>query len=339
MKCSIFILLAVGLFVLNGILGKLMFNYNEKLFKYDTFHFEGYSTDKSFSGNFILKTFFPSVYISISAWVFQIMGAEVLVREIWLVVIGYWVLRIFFLLVILNRANIINYVYEGLSLVLSVGTAFLVYKVFILYCIDNGFAIFLSRSELRSGIEFALLAYAIAIAWKVLVAKGCLSKNRIYNRRLVTQALKKRFEKLFNRYSDKVEAALEERLTNEEFDQYHDELVRTFFAIMIVEDLNRPYVIRKLEYCLHLTVFRKKAMTTGIMQINSQEPINDKRSIELAIEIFIQELKDFIEDKAGEIKIPLSLLERTAQRYNHSFDYEKEVSYIADEIQEFIVYG
>lgn len=339
MKYFIFILLAVGLFVLNGILGKLMFNYNEKLFKYDTFHFQGYGTDKSFSGNFILKTFFPSVYISICAWIFQTIGAEALVREIWFVVLGYWLLRIIFLLVVLNRANITNYIYEGLSLVLSVGTAFLVYKVFILYCIDNGIAIFLSRDELRSGIEFALFAYVIAIAWRILVAKGCLSKNRIYNRRLVTQAIKKRFEKLFNRYSDKVEVALEERLTNEEFDQYHDELVRTFFAIMIIEDLNRPYIIRKLEYCLHLTVFRKRAMSTGIMQIKSQEPVDDKRSIELAIEIFIQELKDFIEEKTGKIKIPLSLLERIAQRYNHSFDYEKEVSYIADEIGEFIVYG
>lgn len=340
MQILLFVFSAVVLFVTTGILGNLMYQHKDTLFNYSTFH--SYSTDKSsLSGNFILKTFFPSVFIVALSWFLQIFHLDNFTRNIWLIVLYYWIIRMVWLLVIFNRASLTNFAYEATSLVLSVSSAFFVYNIFIEYCISNGISVFLSRDELRSGVAFALLLYAINIVWKILNANGLLTRSNIYNDRIILGDLERRTKRLVRKYGSFVRNSLVEQLDEDRLFEKEYFITNLLFSIMIVEDRNRPFLIRKIENIIHNTVRKNKTMTVGIMQVTSSVHLSDKQSILEAIKIILKVMDEYESDPNNRSFEDYSVAEMVCDAYNQSYEYFSEVEFITQTIGEWldITYG
>lgn len=327
---------AIILFFFSGFLGKIMYKHNDTLFKYSTYH--SYSgQEQSLSGNFILKTFFPCLYIVALSWILQILDFDRLTHNIWLVVVFYWLFRIFWILVIFNLSSLTNFAYEIASLLISVGAALFVYYFFIDYCIQNGISVFISRDELRSGIAFALVLYTINIIWKVLNSNGMFSRRRIYNDKIILGDLEHRTKKLVHRYGLFVQEKLHQMLIDDDtFFEKNYFITILLFSIMIVEDRNRPFLIRKFENIIHKTILLNRPMTVGIMQVKSNSYLSDQQSIIEAIKIIISVINEYESDPNIVAFDNYSIFCRVCEKYNSSYEYQSEVDYIQQTIGEWL---
>lgn len=336
MSIVLFVFFAIILFIISGLLGKVMYHHDDSLFSYSTFHCNS-EKDETLGGNFVLKTFFPSVFIVIISWLLQITNQDILTKNIWLIVVFYWVVRILYILIILNRASLTNYVYEFISLTISVVSSLIVYYVFIEYCIQNNISVFLSRDELRSGIAFSLFLYAVSIIWKIINNNGLFSRERIYHEDIIFKDLRRRTRKLYQKYGAFVRNVFSQNLDEDIFSEKEFFLVRLFFSIMIVEDINRPYLIRKFETFIHHTFRRNVPMTVGIMQVTSTKPLNDKESIIEAVKFFIRILKEKLEETNGNPAIDDYSIEcAIVDSYNRNDDYFSEVDFISETIGQWL---
>lgn len=335
MRILFMVFSAVILFLLTGFLGKQMYHHKDTLFKYSVY--SSYSgDDQSLSGNFILKTFFPSVFIVVLAWLLQILKLELLAYNIWLVVAFYWVIRLIWLLIIFNLSSLTNFTYELTSLIISICTSAFVYFIFIEYCLQNGISVFLTRDELRSGVAFALLLYLINIVWKVLNSNGLFSRSNIYNDTMIINDLHKRTNKLIKRYGSFVSKILMECLNEDQRCDKEYFVTKILFAIMIVEDRNRPYIIRKVENLLHITLMKGKPMSVGIMQVKSTSNLSDEQSIREAINIILSVIDEDTNDPYHYTLEDSAIVTTICQRYNPSYEYAEEVEFIEQNISEWL---
>jgi hypothetical protein len=335
MQILLYIFAAVILFITTGILGRLMFDHKDTLFNYSTFH--SFSEEKaSLSGNFVLKTFFPCVFIVGLSWLLQIFKLEHLTSNIWLVVFFYWIIRMIWILVIFNRASLTNFAYEAVSFIVSIASAFFVYDIFIDYCIKNDISVFLSRDELRSGVAFALLLYAINIIWKVLNANGLFSRKNIYRDSIILRDLQIRTVRLVSRYGSFVRETLMELLDESQFSSKEYLATKLLFSIMIIEDRNRPYLVRAMENLLHKTFMRDKLMSVGIMQVKSISNLNDEQSIREAIKIILSVIEEEPNNPNYYVTEDSAIVSAVCERYNSSYEYLEEVEFIQQEIGEWL---
>lgn len=111
------ILLAIVLFFLNGLLGRLQYGAPGNLFEYGRFSFS-MDGSENFSGNFFLKVFNPTIYTAVLCAVFQAVGYEEICRSLWLIAPAYWVIRILFIL-IRDFFEILNWRYEFYAAIAS----------------------------------------------------------------------------------------------------------------------------------------------------------------------------------------------------------------------------
>ncbi|MEN6339822.1 MAG: hypothetical protein ABFD03_06815 [Clostridiaceae bacterium] len=326
---------AVVLFFFSGFLGKIMYHHKDTLFKYSTYH--SYSNaNESLAGNFILKTFFPCLYIVALSWFLQVLNYQTYAKNIWIVVVLYWVIRLIWILFIFNLSALTNFTYEIISLILSISAALFVYYIFIDYCIQYGISVFLSRDELRSGIAFALLLYLVNIIWKVLNSNGLFSRSKIYNEKLLLGDLERRTNKLFMRYGKFVNTTLHNMLDEQKFIEKEYFITSLLFSIMIIEDRNRPFIVRCFENLCHMTVKRNKVMTIGIMQVKSTSSLSDEESIEKALSIIVGVLDEFENDPNIGGFDDYSVASRVCELYNSSYDYFSEVDFIQQTIGDWL---
>jgi len=162
---TINLLLAILLFFINGIIGRIQYGFQEGLFHYAKFEF-GSQDNISFSGNFFLKIINPAIYLSIMAAAFQKLGCIGLVNSFWMLVPCYWLVRVIFMLY-RNLFIFINRKYELLAFLMSLMAGECVFFVFIKGLVSNNEAIF-SISEFKNAIWFAIAAYIFKIAWEML---------------------------------------------------------------------------------------------------------------------------------------------------------------------------
>lgn len=95
-----------------------------------------------------------------------------------------------------------------------------------------------------------------------------------------------------------------------------------FFSIMIMENYNRPWYLRLLEYTIFIyrkIIYKEACMSLGIMQVRTSKIIGNIKSIKLADEIIYNEytrlktLTDF------------EKIEHIAYKYNPSNLYKEEI--------------
>lgn len=98
------------------------------------------------------------------------------------------------------------------------------------------------------------------------------------------------------------------------------------YAIMIIENFNRPPMVRLLEYVLF---FFNRAKTLGIMQVKNKKRINDIESVRQGTAIIRNLYYSFPEPKYQNY---WALINYIVQGYNPGSTYYSEVLSISEEI-------
>jgi len=134
--------------------------------------------------------------------------------------------------------------------------------------------------------------------------------------------------KILKKFQKKYDYIIKEKINN-------DQLKGLVYSILILENYNRPQIIRLMEYMLFFIT--KKPRTMGIMQYFSNEYINNEQSITLGINKIINEYTTLVEEYKNNNKEDYSELQfkhRIANIYNNGYPYACEITTIWNKIMD-----
>lgn len=307
-------LFALGLFFLNGVLGKLQYGIGEPLFAYGKFTFDG-TCEQSFSGNFFQKIVNPTVYLAALSALIQRFFAVELIKSLWLLIPMFWLCR--FLYMIWRSVFIfLNLKYEAiafaLSLLLGEGTLFCI----ILPLVHQEETIWIPATALRDALWYAILIYLLKTVWEIM--SKSFSEETLYPNEQRRKIVTSRHNKFKEKYGVYIWETVLHRTEGLLAPEYQEQIVSLIYSIMIYEDYNRPKTMRTAERIAKKTFFRSRKMSLGIMQVQTDQPISDKDSIQLAIERIIM---PFLNHEFNPVTCAIS-------QYNPSGEYVMEVNAI-----------
>ena len=171
--------------------------------------------------------------------------------------------------------------YEIYSVIASLVLSYFIFNYFILKLINLGESVFISLTELRDAIWYAIFAYCSVAIWKILKT-SFFNLYNIYtnsNRDVILMKKYQYFKMIYGSYiafyMNKTKLSILKTYCYREF-------TLLIYAIMIYEDFNRPSNVRRIEKILKY-IFPSKVKTIGIMQVRSTQIISDEKSIEIAI--------------------------------------------------------
>lgn len=311
---------ALGLFFLNGWLGKVQYGLSNELFSYGKFTFES-NDDTDFSGNFFQKIVTPTVYLAAMAVIVQRFFPCGYVESMWLLIPIFWAYRVLFML-LKNVFVFLNLKYEAFALVLSLGLGETVFFKIIMPLVHESESLWLSTTELRDALWFAILVYLAKTIWEI--AKQSFSGENLYPNDKRRELINKRYVKFTEKYGEHVEELLSGKALMQLSENERERLGCLLYAIMIYEDYNRPFLFRKGEVLMKKTLFSDRDMTFGIMQVKSDYALTDIESIDLAFDIISQ---PFLSHASAPEEVAIS-------RYNNSEEYGFEVRFIFGVLKE-----
>lgn len=317
------LLLALGLFCLNALLGAVQYRHRGDLFAYGKFSFAP-EPEQQFSGNFFQKIVNPAIYTALLCALFQRLGWDALCRSLWLTVPLYWVLRALYITV-KNRSWLINRRYELLSAAASLLLGEGVFFGVLVPLMEAGESVFIPVRDLRNAIWFAILAYITKAAWDV--CKDAFEDGRLYSREMRSRAIRRRYDVFSRRYGEWIRS-LADGCCPAEHRSRRGELVCLLYAVMIYEDHNRPPLFRAAER-LRMALRPGKEMTLGIMQVKTRRPISDKESIRLAAEKLAAAYLGHLRNDP---------LWHALRDYNSGDGYVREVAAIYNELLQLLSY-
>ena len=272
------------LFFGNGFLGKLQYNMEWNIFAYGKFTFSS-SENHDFSGNFFLKIVNPSIFLALVAVLGQWLECEAIISSFWLLVPCYWLWRLAFI-IFRNLFVFLNLKYEGIACAISIILSESIFFAIIKPLLAQNESLWISSTELRDGVWFAIITYIAVTAWNIM--KKSFSEQVLYPDEKKEALIWKRYGLFEKRYGKYVNTEL---LKKYESKANKNELLKitcVLYAIMIYEDYNRPKLIRALEYVFKFFL-PKKTMSLGIMQVRSPKIISNKKSISLALSSIISQ--------------------------------------------------
>lgn len=316
------VIFAFLLFLLNGLLGKLQYGVSGPLFRYGKFTF-GPMDEQSFSGNFFQKIVNPTVYLAIIAAVTQCFLPSEFLEALWLLIPIFWLFRAGFML-LKNVFPFLNLKYEAaaclLSLALGEGSLFGI----ILPLARQNEPIMIPVTALRDALWFAILAYLLKTAWEIM--RNLFEGESLYPGQSRDRIVMKRYHKFSKKFGKHILDTVLEHSSGQVPPYLQEQAVRLVYAVMIYEDYNRPVLIRFGERFLKATLFRRRTMSLGIMQVQTSQPISDRESISRAVPIL---LAPFLEGQNDPIDDAISA-------YNPDDEYFSEVSAIYNILAEYI---
>lgn len=216
-----------------------------------------FETDSAPAFNFIFKVLGPVVYLILCVVLFQTIGLNILVDKCYFIVIYYWAFRFLWNLVA-NRLKLFNWFQQILYWASSIGLAFWIYSN-----IEKVDKILPDGKGLIDQMWILIIAFLYAVVNKLNIGEYRTIKRK-------DNYLTSRYDKFHAKYNDIIQSAFN--------NSFYEALT---YAIMIYEDFNRPYLIRKIEdLSFRIT---KKPHTLGIMQVKTERYINDEKSLRLAI--------------------------------------------------------
>jgi len=208
--------------------------------------------------NLMLRILAPSVYITFLSIGLYLINTSILIMGIWLIAVWYAVFS-FIISLFLGRFVLVNKIQYFFVHLLAIIIAYWFYSA----SLSQGIEFILPdgtnfRTELW--IILILFFYAVISNYQLDYSKHDKRKKKY---------IQTRYKVLHSRYFE----LLNGRFHKDVF------LEKTFFSIMILEDLNRNQLVRFLERVLYPLGFVK---TTGIMQVSSSEKLSDIDSVKIA---------------------------------------------------------
>ena len=238
MTTLIHISLSLFLFILSNWIGRKSLG-----FGYYQISFEGQNNSPTF--NILYRSFTPIVFIIIVSVIFYSVDLDKIVKNIYLVVVYYFIFRIIFNLII-GRSKLINWPQQIIIIICSIFLAYIVYTNLI-----TSKEFFLpSKQEIATALWFALAAYL----YKTLNNISIYIKSD-ENRK--SNYVKSSHQKLSNEYK----FLIDENTKN-------DKEKALVYSILIYENFNRHIIHRGLE---KLLFFTGRIKTSGVMQFTSEK--------------------------------------------------------------------
>ena len=262
--------------------------------------------------NFLFKTLTPLVQYVLLIALFQLCEPlSMLLANCYMIIVYYWLYRAGYY-ILRGASYLVNWVEFFLYVIVSVGAALWIY-VFV----DSLGSILPSKATLRDQMWILIVIFI----YQVL--------NRQQFNRTGTEERKKRYalrkyHAFTKKYSEIVDA-------NSEYVVDADLL----YAIMIVENYNRPPLVRFVEN-LKFRITHKR-MSLGIMQVQTDKIMDDKESIKQAAEIIAKHRREYILERenkeSGSLGTLFEYINWMAGKYNGGdWDYECDVREIFETI-------
>lgn len=311
---------ALGLFLLNGQLGKLQYGISEPLFEYGRFTFES-SDEQSFSGNFFQKIVNPAVYLAAIAASVQYFLPAPYIESLWLLIPLFWAFRLLYM-IWRNVFIFLNLKYEIFAFIFSLLLGEGVLFCIILPVFHQDESIWISPTALRDALWYAILAYIAKTLWEIMRKAFC--DENLYPNERQRNIVINRYNKFSKKYGDYIQETVSQASGDTLAPELQEQVILLAYAIMIYEDYCRPYIMRIAECIVKIAFLRHRPMSLGIMQVRTDKLICDNESIELAIPIIIN---PFLAD--ADVSLYTAIFQ-----YNPSHEYVTEVSAIYDMLTE-----
>lgn len=207
--------------------------------------------------NFLFKVVSPIVFIVLCAVAFETMGLEQLNQNIDLVVVFYWIIRLLWILCA-GRSLLTNWFEQCVYWSISIGLSVFVYGL-----LDSVDQILPSPRALLDQLWILIIVFIYSTINRVNIARSQTTKRK-------NNYIRSKYLEFQNKYGNIIKEG-----TNNDF---YESLT---YSIMIYEDFNRPKLVRYIEYVSFW--IKRKPHTLGIMQVMTNEFINDEDSIRLAM--------------------------------------------------------
>ncbi|WP_020603137.1 hypothetical protein [Spirosoma spitsbergense] len=245
--------------------------------------------------NFIIRVLSPVVYLLLVASIIYFFNLDKYTKNFYMVSIYYVIIRL--------AINLIN----GRGLLLNWYRQFLYWAGIILTSYYGYEKIIITKKNLIP--DFTTLANELWIIIFIFLyqvferiefsQEGTISRKRNY---IQTQYLK-----LSKEYNPIIVTLKNEKL------------IIMAYSILIYENFNRPYFIRKLEN-LSFSLL-KKPHTLGIMQVYSEKIINDRESVILGVKRLKELYAKLIIDPRREFGILVGSPEEDEETINNTLEY------------------
>ena len=266
--------------------------------------------DEAPAFNFLYRAFSPVAYITIVSAILYGFKQEWLIENIYLVVVYYFIFRLFFNL-ITGKGLLLNWVTQAAYILVSVPASYYVYDKLIIH---KEF-LFPTAKELGSAVWLAIVVYIYHTFNNVK-----LSDQRTIARK--ARYLDNRYSRYKSKFGDVIESIAETRR--------QEALV---YAVLITEAFNRPKLYRLVEsFLFHLGM----AKTLGIMQVTTNIYIDDRMSVELGAKKIVDDhLKAKLTVEQSRFSGGSWAIRREVlQLYNPDSEYIREVDALYEEIIE-----
>lgn len=266
--------------------------------------------DEAPAFNFILRTFSPVIYIILLSTLFYSLEYDSIVKNIWLIVLYYFIFRATYNLV-MGRMELINWKTQFTQWIISIPLSYFIYTKIITQKVN------LMPDVNTIGNELWL----IIIIYLYIVMNNIKTSDEGTRRRKISY-IKNKYYKYRKLYSKIIEKHAKNK-----------KIENIIYALLIYENFARPKAFRFFESL----VPEGYEITRGVMQIKTNKRISDVESIILAtkkikndytksLRIVKKEAKEvqYYRNPSEEI-LQRRALRETVASYNRDDDYIEEV--------------
>ena len=263
--------------------------------------------------NFLFKVLAPVVFLVLCAVAFEAANLSSFNSNIYFITIFYWLFRVLWVLCS-SRGSLTNWVEQFIYWVASIGLSAWVYSL-----IESVEQILPSPRSLLDQLWILIIVFVYSILNKVQISREGTIRRK-------TNYINSRFLSFRKKYDG----------TIKEF--FHNDFYEALtYSIMIYEDFNRPIIIRWIEYARFWLT--KKSHTLGIMQVMTDEYIDNIESIRRAMKIIEDLGNDFIGEYSNSewreyYTSVSSAISYISEKYNGgNYKYSSEIQSIFDVIE------
>lgn len=258
--------------------------------------------------NYLFKVLAPIVYIILLTALFQVLGLHQLTKNIYWIVIDYWIIRIS-AVILLGHIRLINWLTQILYWSSSIALAIWFQSV-----VGKVNTILPDPQSLLEELWLLIIVFLYSIFNKVEISRA--GSQRRKERYIDTQYLKfrSRYEQLVSECS---KAPIIESIT---------------YSVMIYENFNRPPFARFLERLIFAN--SKNMHSFGIMQVQSVKPLTNEDSIRLGIEIIKNAVRHYAAVNEQSWVSYYELIQEVSKLYNGgNANYSSEVYNIFEQLR------
>jgi len=300
------ILLAILLFFIINWIGK--YSYSMGYISISVF----VKTEEAPALNFIIRVLTPVVYLLVVSTILYALNLDKYVINFYFVNCYYILFRLCFNL-LTGRGLLLDWCRQVIYWILIVSLSYFVYEKLIVSK-EN---LFPDLATIGNELWIIILLFIYQLFNNVRFSReGTVKRKERYLKRTMT---------MFQRKYGKI---IDEKIDN-------DQLKGIVYAILIIENFNRPKIVRLLEYTRFFLT--KKPHTMGVMQYYSNEYINSEQSVILGIEKIKNGYTELIrqyENGIIDYYYEYDFKSKLANIYNTGADYSNNVVTMWEKIME-----